>query len=172
MIKSLLDLTHKDAFVEVAHEALIWGWPQLRKWIDADRAGFRTRTRLLESARDWKNSGRDSNYLSSGTRLAVAEEWAASHPGELSIAEAEFLSGSREAEKWREATELEAARTLAEEQKQRAELSEQRENEQKEASRKLRHRAWIAAGLGATAAIFGANCLSDDAKKRIVSCSC
>src|SRR6202035_3225845 len=40
------DLSHKDGFVEVAHEALIRNWPQLRKWIDADRAGFRTRTRL------------------------------------------------------------------------------------------------------------------------------
>jgi Novel STAND NTPase 1 len=34
------DLTHKDAFVEVAHEALIRNWPQLRKWIDADRGGL------------------------------------------------------------------------------------------------------------------------------------
>jgi len=33
------DLTQTDAFVEVAHEALIRNWPQLRKWIDADRAG-------------------------------------------------------------------------------------------------------------------------------------
>jgi hypothetical protein len=38
---------------------LIRRWPQLRKWIDADRAGLRTRTRLTESGRDWKNSGRD-----------------------------------------------------------------------------------------------------------------
>ena len=43
------DLLSKDAFVEVAHEALIRNWPQLRKWIDADRAGLRTRTRLTEA---------------------------------------------------------------------------------------------------------------------------
>jgi hypothetical protein len=29
----------QNAFVEVAHEALIRSWPQLREWIDADRAG-------------------------------------------------------------------------------------------------------------------------------------
>jgi hypothetical protein len=85
----------------------------LRKWIDADRAGLRTRTRLTESAREWKNSGRDSTYLYTGARLAVAEEWAASHPGELSIDEAEFLRCSREAQKQREANELEAARKEA-----------------------------------------------------------
>jgi hypothetical protein len=89
------DLTLGDAFVEVAHEALIRNWPQLRKWIDADRAGLRTRTRLSESARDWENSGRDPTYLYSGARLAVAEEWAVSHPSELRIDEAEFLKRVR-----------------------------------------------------------------------------
>jgi hypothetical protein len=57
------DLTQRDAFVEVAHEALIRNWSQLRKWVDADRAGLRMRTRLSESARDWKNSDRDPPYL-------------------------------------------------------------------------------------------------------------
>src|SRR3954452_9875994 len=78
------DVSEKDAFVEVAHEALIRSWPQLRKWIDADRAGLRTRTRLTEAVRDWKNCGRDSAYLYTGARLAVAKEWEASRPGQLS----------------------------------------------------------------------------------------
>jgi formylglycine-generating enzyme required for sulfatase activity len=196
------DLTHRDAFVEVAHEALIRNWSQLRKWIDADRAGLRTRTRLTEAARDWKNGGHDPAYLYTGVRLAVAKEWEASHPGELSADEAEFLRCSREAQEQREATELGAARKLAkalkeraeeaekreqeekasgelrerlareekdrqqgeikaaqrlaEEQKARAELSEEREKEQKKAARKLRRRAWIAAGLGVIALILGA----------------
>jgi hypothetical protein len=104
------DLTHRDAFVEVAHEALIRNWPQLRKWIDADRAGLRTRTRLTESARDWKNSDYDPTYLYSGARLAVAEEWAASHPGELSIDEAEFLRRSRSDREAKAAREFLAAK--------------------------------------------------------------
>ena len=78
---------------------------------------MRTRTRFSGSARDWKNAGRDPTYLYNVARLAVAEEWAASHPGELSIDEVEFFRCSREAQKQREATELEAARKLAEEQK-------------------------------------------------------
>ena len=54
------ELSQKDVFVEVAHEALIRSWPQLRKWIDADRAGLRTRTRLTEATHDWKNARTDS----------------------------------------------------------------------------------------------------------------
>lgn len=63
------DLTNRDAFVELAHEALIRNWPQLRKWIDADRAGLRTRSRLTEAARDWKNGGHDFAYLYTGAWL-------------------------------------------------------------------------------------------------------
>jgi hypothetical protein len=127
------DLVDEDAFVEVAHEALIRGWPQLRKWIDADRAGLRTRTRLTEAARDWKNACRDPAYLYTGARLAVAKEWEFSHAGELSAEEVEFLRCSLEAQQQREASELEAARRTA---------------------RQLRFRATIAAGLALVAVIF------------------
>jgi hypothetical protein len=143
----------RNAFVEVAHEALIRSWPLLRKWIEADRAGLRTRTRLTEAARDWKNAGRDPAYLYTGARLVVAKEWEVSHPGELSADEAEFLRCSLETQKQREASELEAVQKLAEEQKQRAELSEQREKEQKEAARKLRRLA-IGAFSAAGAALI------------------
>jgi hypothetical protein len=85
------ELSHEGAFVEVAHEALIRNWSQLRKWINEDRAGLRTRTRLTEAAREWKNSGCDTTYIYIGARLAVAKEWASAHAGELSAEEAEFL---------------------------------------------------------------------------------
>jgi len=48
------DLTHKDAFVEVAHEALIRSWPQLRQWLDEDRAGLRLHHRISEVAQEWQ----------------------------------------------------------------------------------------------------------------------
>jgi len=131
------DLSQKSAFVEVAHEALIRSWPQLRKWIDADRAGLRTRSRLTEAARDWKNAGRDPAYLYTGARLAVAKEWEASHPGELSADEAEFLRCSRDAQQQREASELEAAQRLARAEAARAEEAEKRRKEQVEAAQKL-----------------------------------
>jgi len=121
------DLTHKDAFVEVAHEALIRSWPQLRKWIDADRAGLRTRIRLTEAARDWKNAGRGPTYLYSGARLADAKEWEALHPGQFSTDEAEFLARSLEAQSKGEASKLEAAQRLARAKAQRAEEAEKRQ---------------------------------------------
>jgi tetratricopeptide (TPR) repeat protein len=146
------DLTGKDAFVEVAHEALIRSWPQLRKWIDVDRSGFRTRTRLTEAARDWKNSGCDTAYLYTGGRLVVAAEWSGLHAGELSNDEAEFLQCSLEAQKRREANELEAAQRLARAEAERAQEAEKRAQEQKQATSRLRRRAFAAVG-GAVAAL-------------------
>jgi hypothetical protein len=63
---------HEEGTIEVAHEALIRGWKELRKWINADREGLRTRHRLSEAARQWNGDGRNSSDLYSGTRLAVA----------------------------------------------------------------------------------------------------
>ncbi len=130
------DLTNRDAFVEVAHEALIRNWPQLRKWIDVDRAGLRTRTRLTEATRDWKNASLDPTYLYSGARLAVAEEWAGSHPGELSVDEAEFLRCGLEAQKQREAKELEDTKRLAQAEAEHAVEAEKRLRAEEELRRR------------------------------------
>jgi hypothetical protein len=108
--------------VEVAHEALIRNWPQLRKWIEADRAGLRTRARLTEAARDWKNAKSDPAYLYTGARLAVAKEWEASHSGELSEDETEFLNHSLKVQKQREASE---AQQVAEAQREHNQFVEQ-----------------------------------------------
>jgi Novel STAND NTPase 1/TIR domain len=95
--------------VEVAHEALIRGWPALRQWIDADRAGQRTLRRLTDSAREWNANARDTSFLYTGARLAVADEWSRAHPDELNSLETEFLSESRRAR----ADELQAAHQRA-----------------------------------------------------------
>src|SRR5271166_2010966 len=83
-----------DGAVEVAHEALIRGWKQLRQWIDADRAGLRIQRQLTEAAREWEANGRESSFLYGGTRLAVAREWAKTHRDELNLEEHEFLEAS------------------------------------------------------------------------------
>jgi len=148
------DVMQKDAFVEVAHEALIRSWPQLRKWIDVDRSGFRTRTRLTEATSDWENSGCDAAYLYAGARLAVAQEWAGLHSGELSTSEAEFLRRSAAAQKEREANELEAAQRLARAEAERAQEAEKRAQEQKQASSRLRRRAFAAVGAAVVALVL------------------
>ena len=95
----------KDSFVEVAHEALIRNWSQLRMWVDADRFGLRTHRRLTEAAQEWDANGRDLSYLYVGTRLAIAKEWADTRPKGLSTLESEFLAASLEADKLRRTSE-------------------------------------------------------------------
>ncbi len=110
-----------DVLVEVAHEALIRGWSQLRKWIDADRAGLRTHRRLTEAATEWQNNNNDSSYFYRGLRLAVAKEWAEAHPTDLNPLERKFLDDSIEIERERQAAEQEAAQRFAAEQQVRQE---------------------------------------------------
>jgi hypothetical protein len=134
----------EDRYVEVAHEALIQGWSELRKWIDADRAGLRTQRRLTEAAHEWESSGRDPSFLYGGARLAVAREWAEARPAELNPLEVDFLAASLAAARKREADELEAARRLAAEaearrraEEERAMEAERREKERVEAAQRI-----------------------------------
>jgi ABC-type sugar transport system ATPase subunit len=57
--------------VEVAHEALIRGWPRLRAWIDEHREMLRAHRRLTEAASEWDTNGRDEGFLYRGARLAA-----------------------------------------------------------------------------------------------------
>ncbi|MDX6666962.1 MAG: hypothetical protein QOK04_342, partial [Solirubrobacteraceae bacterium] len=92
--------------VDVSHEALIRGWPRLRQWIDADRAGLLILRRLADAAREWNALDREPAALYRGARLAAAQEWAADHSADLSQQEAEFLAASQAAER----SERDAAR--------------------------------------------------------------
>src|SRR5271157_861344 len=105
-----------DGAVEVAHEALIRGWTQLRRWIETERAGLRIQRRLTEAAQEWATARPEymDGYLYSGARLAASREWAATHRDELSAIEANFLAASEEAERQREQDELENERRLRE----------------------------------------------------------
>lgn len=80
--------------VDVAHEALIRGWPRLRGWIDADRAGLREHRRITEAAQEWERLGRDESALYRGARLATAEEWRSHYDTALNALEREFLNTS------------------------------------------------------------------------------
>jgi WD40 repeat protein len=118
--------TARDS-AEVAHEALIREWPTLRRWLDEDREGLRLQRHLTESAREWDRRGRDPGDLYSGSRLAQAQDWAASHVGQLNPLEQQFLEASlqavRQAELEREARqqrELAQAQKLAQTQRQRS----------------------------------------------------
>ena len=169
-------------YVEVAHEALIRGWKQLREWIDADRAGLRTHRQLTEAAREWQNHNRDESYLYIGSRLDVAREWSEAHAPDVNPLEREFLHASLALRRRRESAELEAARRLAEEAESRrqaeedrareAELREReaklREQEQTASALRLRRRAWLLLAISIAAILIAAIAAAswNEAKKR------
>jgi len=133
--------------VEVAHEALIREWNRLHEWLTENREALRLHRHLTESALEWSNQGRDQELVYRGTRLGQALEWADSHPEDMNMLEREFLETSssiaeqefadREAQRKHD---LEAARKLAESERQRAE-------EQTRSARLLRRRAYYLTGF-------------------------
>lgn len=90
-------VTVSEGSVEVAHEALLREWPRLRDWLEEDRAGQRLRSHLINSAKEWDSSGRDTGELYRGARLATALDWTAEHNLELNELERSFLMTSRDA---------------------------------------------------------------------------
>ncbi|WP_051173552.1 nSTAND1 domain-containing NTPase [Amycolatopsis orientalis] len=84
--------------VEIAHEALIRGWPRLRDWLAEDREGHRLHRQLAEATDLWESLDRDKGSLYRGTRLGLAAEWAAREPDALSAREQEFLRAGLDSE--------------------------------------------------------------------------
>jgi WD40 repeat protein len=94
-----------EAKADLAHEAIIAGWPTMRRWIEQDRQGLRVQRQLSEDALEWQALQRDEGALYRGARLTVAMEWADQHRGELNRLEQDFLDASR----LQAASDLEAA---------------------------------------------------------------
>jgi formylglycine-generating enzyme required for sulfatase activity len=103
-------------WVEVAHEALIVGWPQLRHWVDAERAGMRIHLRLTDDSKEWMNAKpeAEADFLYSAARLTIVREWAETHRDELNEIEIAFLAACEEAKRQHERKELENERRLRE----------------------------------------------------------
>jgi WD40 repeat protein len=85
---------HGEAWVEVAHEALIRGWPRLRQWVDEDRAALRVRRRLTEAAREWERLARDDGALYRAGVLGDGLELRHRKRTGLNELEHEFLNAS------------------------------------------------------------------------------
>lgn len=65
----------REPTVEVAHEALIREWRQLREWLSASREDVRLQRNLAQAASEWVNAERDASFLLRGSRLEQIEEW-------------------------------------------------------------------------------------------------
>ncbi|MEV6862755.1 WD40 repeat domain-containing protein [Streptosporangium subroseum] len=70
-------MQNSESVVEVAHEALFRLWAPLRQEVDARSQQLRQRSELDRWAVDWEQSGRSADYLLTGQRLALAEQWLA-----------------------------------------------------------------------------------------------
>lgn len=81
------------AVVEVTHEALIRGWPELRGWLDEDRDRLRAERRLSDATTEWERGGREDGSLYRGARLLA---WQERDRSALNPAEMEFLAASDE----------------------------------------------------------------------------
>jgi formylglycine-generating enzyme required for sulfatase activity len=79
---------------EIAHEALISGWPKLRAWLDRASSIRVVQERLTAAAREWERASRAREYLWGPRQLAAAE---AIDSAGLPAAEKEFLAASTRA---------------------------------------------------------------------------
>jgi WD40 repeat protein len=81
--------------VDVAHEALIFGWDRLRQWVEADRAFRVWQERLRAGVRQWLDGAHDEGALLRGTLLAEGERWLHERHGDISPTEKAFIEASR-----------------------------------------------------------------------------
>ena len=81
--------------IEVSHEALIRGWPQLQGWIDQERELLRAHRRLTEAAVEWDEGERDEGFLYGEVRLAP---WRTRPFDGLNERERAFLAASEQRE--------------------------------------------------------------------------
>ncbi|RMG81951.1 MAG: NACHT domain-containing protein, partial [Chloroflexi bacterium] len=107
--------------VEIAHEALIREWVQLRDWLSSSREDVRMQRRLSNAATIWREADRNPGYLLGGAQLEEMESWAVTTDLALTDEERGFLAASIVARRAQEARE-EARRRLREAQERRSRI--------------------------------------------------
>ncbi|MEU6350226.1 helix-turn-helix domain-containing protein [Streptomyces sp. NPDC047072] len=94
-------VTLDQEYVELAHDALITGWPRFQGWIEESRERLRVRRHVIEAARVWQEHGRDPGTLYRGVHLALADALFTRgvHEDDLCARERAFLGASRVADR-------------------------------------------------------------------------
>ena len=82
--------------VDVAHEALIRHWPQLRSWMNEHREAIRIERKIDTAAVEWIEERKSPSYLLLGPRLSEAENYLQQYQelGLLSSTGQEFITCS------------------------------------------------------------------------------
>ncbi|WP_345555910.1 WD40 repeat domain-containing protein [Streptomonospora halophila] len=91
------DVNGGEPTAHVAHEALFRQWAPLRQEVEAHMERLRQRAELERWTADWQRSGRSPDYLLTGDRLELAEQWLAGlrEVGQDTPAVAVFVDASR-----------------------------------------------------------------------------
>jgi len=63
LLMTSVDSTSEVEYVEVAHEALIHHWEELRKWLQSNRTALELRQQINQDAREWQEGGRVDSLL-------------------------------------------------------------------------------------------------------------
>lgn len=131
-----VDNAHPDRRqVDISHEAIISGWPQIQQWLKERRESEQARRRLESKAEDWQRLGKKEGGLLDQFELREAEQWLDNqHHQALGWSQTlrDLVSISRKALETAAAEkeaahqrELEAAQQLAEARKRDLERTEQ-----------------------------------------------
>jgi WD40 repeat protein len=80
--------------IELAHEALIAGWPQFRTWLNEDRDFQRWRSRLRTDLEDWRHWNKDPSALLQGAVLDEALRYVQLRADGLAPDEQAFVQAS------------------------------------------------------------------------------
>ena len=159
--RRLLTLTASDGALgrraDLAHEALIAGWPALQSWLTERREGEQIRRRLLEKAHEWMRLGSGDGGLLDDVELLEAQRWLGSEDApdlgtDDKIVKLESASRAAAEKRHREdeATrrrELDQANALAAEQEARARTERQRADDQTRSAHALRRMVAALAAL-------------------------
>lgn len=97
--------------IEIAHEALLTEWHRLRVWIEDAREDIRRHSAFRSAMVEWEEADRARDYLLSGSRLNVYEEWAAGSVMQLNTDEQQYLEVSVDVRDEIEAFEAERVTT-------------------------------------------------------------
>ena len=119
--------------VDIAHEALIAGWPRLQAWLDQRRAAEQTRRRLEAKAAEWVAAEKRGGLLDE-YELQEAEIWLAGEDArelgyspylvDLVQASMDVIAQAVAEKEAQQQREMEQAQRLAEERRLRAEENE------------------------------------------------
>jgi basic membrane lipoprotein Med (substrate-binding protein (PBP1-ABC) superfamily)/DNA-binding SARP family transcriptional activator len=97
--------TTGDATVELAHEALLWEWGRLARWIDRHRADLQRHGALARRVEEWEASGRAPDDLLAGRRLDEHVAWSAESDVRLTVNERAYLQAGLERQRIERARE-------------------------------------------------------------------